>query len=105
VASVAIAVTGRGGKLSVHVESTPLNTQANNPLQRIVFGTFQNAKVTIGNQTIASGQTYTVPASTVGVDFTVERVTPGQATMVPFTVVDGRGAWQTFVGGGTAAGF
>ena len=44
-------------------------------------------------------------ANTVAADFTVERVTPGQATMVPFTVVDGCGEWQTFVGGGTAAGF
>jgi large repetitive protein len=94
-----------GGKLSVHVEATPLNTQQNNPLQRIVFGTLQNAKVTLNGQTIASGQTYTAPANSIGADFTVERVTAGQPTTVPFTVVDGCGEWKTFVGGGTAAGF
>jgi hypothetical protein len=75
---------------------------------RSKFGTFQNATVTVigqGGQTIASGQTYTAPANLTAVDFTVERVTPGQPTTVPFTVVDGCGEWKTFVGGGTAAGF
>ena len=78
---------------------------APNPLQQIRFGQFQNAKVTIGGQNVASGQVYTVPAGATSVDFTVERVTPGQPVMVPFTVVDGCGEWRTFVGGGNAAGF
>jgi predicted ATPase len=82
-----------------------LDRAEGNPLQRIAFGSFQNAKVTIGHQTIASGQTYTVPAGVVFVGFTVERATPGQATTVPFTVAGGRGEWQSLVGGGTAAGF
>lgn len=97
--------TAGGGKLQVHVEATPLNTAANNPLQELRFGVFQNAKVTIGGQLVASGQTYTVQARTVTIDFTVERAAPGQATTVPFTVVDGCGQWQTFVGGGAGAGF
>jgi VCBS repeat-containing protein len=94
-----------GGKLAVHVESTPLNTQRNNPLQQITFGDLQNAKVTMNGQAITRGQVYTPPAGTVSVDFTVERITPGQPTMVYFTVKDGCGDWKTFVGGGTAAGF
>src|SRR5262249_28789083 len=48
-----------GGKLLVHVEATPLSTLQNNPFQALRFGTFQNAKVTLNGQAIASGQTYT----------------------------------------------
>ena len=94
-----------GRKLQAHVESTPLNTQQTNPLKQLKFGTFQNAKVTLNGQTIASGQTVAVPAAATTINFAVERATPGQATTVPFTVVDGCGEWPTFVGGGTAAGF
>jgi hypothetical protein len=94
-----------GGKLNVHVEATPLNTQQNNPLQRLVFDRLDNAKVTVNGQTMTHGQTYTAPANTHAVDFTVERVTPGQPTTVHLTVVDGCGEWKTFVGGGTGAGF
>jgi hypothetical protein len=94
-----------GGRLNVHVEATPLNTQQNNPLQQIKFGVFQNAKVTLNGQLIASGHVYMVPANTVAVDFTVERLTPGQPTTVHLTIVDGCGEWPTFVGGGTGAGF
>jgi len=94
-----------GGKLNVHVQATPLNTLEHNTLTEVRFGQLQNAKVTLNGQTIASGQTYTVPANSVGVDFTVERVAAGQATTVPFVVVDGCGQWPTFVGGGAAAGF
>jgi hypothetical protein len=94
-----------GGRLNVHVEATPLNNRSNNPLHQIQFGALQNAKVTLNGQPIASGQIYVVPANVVALDFTVERVTPGQATTVPFTLVDGCGEWQTFVGGGAVAGF
>jgi hypothetical protein len=93
------------GKLQVHVEATPMNTGQNNRLQSVTVGTLQNAKVTLNGQVLTSGQTYAVPANTVGVDFTVERETPGQPTTVPLTVVDGCGSWPTFVGGGAAAGF
>ena len=94
-----------GVKLLVRVEPTPLNTQQPNPLKQVRFGTFQNAKVTLNDQPIASGQAVTPPANASALDFTVERVTPGQATTVPFTVVDGCGEWPTLVGGGTNAGF
>jgi YVTN family beta-propeller protein/VCBS repeat-containing protein len=94
-----------GSKLQVHVEAVVVSGQPADPLRALRFGTLQNAKVTLNGQQIASGQTFTVPAEGSAVDFTVERATPGQATTVPFTVVDGCGEWQTFVGGGTAAGF
>jgi len=96
-----------GGKLQVHVEATASSTPENNRLLRLEFGQLQNAHVTLNGRPITSGQTFTVadPVNTHGVDFTVERATPGQPTLVPFTVVDDCGDWPTFVGGGTEAGF
>lgn len=94
-----------GAALRVHVEATPLNTQTNNSLQQIRFGTLQNATVTLSGQAITSGQTVSLPANTFAADFVVRRVTPGQSTTVPFTVVDACGDWNTFVGGGAGAGF
>ncbi len=89
----------------MHVEATPLSIQPSDPLSQLRFGRFQNAKVTLNGQPIADGQTFTVPPNTSAIDFTVERVTPGQATTVPLIVVDGCGEWPTFVGGGSSAGF
>jgi VCBS repeat-containing protein len=93
------------GKLLVHLQGTPLNTQQPNALRSVRFGPLQNAKVTLNGQPVASGQTVTLPVGSGAVDFTVERATPGQATTVPLTAVDGCGAWQTLVGGGPGAGF
>jgi len=93
------------GKLQVHVETAATPTQQNNPLKQVTFGAVQNAKVTLNGQSIASGQVIGMPVNTYAVDFTVERVTPGQPTTVPLTVVDGCGEWPTFVGGGSDAGF
>jgi hypothetical protein len=94
-----------GGALQVHIEPTPYNTLRLNLLQQVRFGAFQNATVTMNGQPITSGQVLTLPATTLAVDFTVQRATPGQSTTVPFTVVDGCGEWPTFVGGGANAGF
>jgi hypothetical protein len=102
---VSQTVVAGGGALQVRIESTPLNTPANNPLQQIRLGAFQNAAVTLNGQAVTSGQTVTLPPNTVAADMQVQRVTAGQPTTVPFTVVDGCGEWQTFVGGGAAAGF
>ena len=94
-----------GGALNVHVESSPTNTPAVNPISQLKFGTFLIAKVTLNGQPIVSGQTFTPPANATSVDFTVTRATPGSGTNVAFTVVDSCGEWPTFVGGGTSAGF
>jgi chitinase len=94
-----------GGRLTVVVEPTPLNTQRNNRVVSLRFGTLQNARVTVSGLPVTSGQTVTPPANALSIEYSVERVTPGQATTVPFTVVDACGEWQTFVGGGAAAGF
>ena len=97
--------TAAGGKLVVHVEPRPQNTAPGNRLSQIRFGTLQNARVTLNGQTVSTGQIVTIPSGTTALDFTVERLTPGQATTVPFTVVDGCGEWPSFVGGGANAGF
>jgi hypothetical protein len=94
-----------GGKLQVHIEATQLNTGQNNRVSELRFGQLANARVTLNGQTVSDNQTVTLPANMFGADFTVERVTPGQATTVPFTVVDGCGEWKTFVGGGAGASF
>jgi hypothetical protein len=68
-------------------------------LQRVEFGAATNALVNIpggqtgvpGNFTITPGQTQTT--------FFVQRSAPGAAT-VRLNVVDGCGAWPTFVGMG-----
>jgi hypothetical protein len=98
-------VAAGGGKLQVAIEPTPLNTNLNNRLVGIRFGQLQNARVTVNGQVVAAGQTVPTAANTVELDFTLERVTPGQPAMAFFTIIDSCGEWQTFVGGGTAAGF
>ena len=98
-------LTAGGSALQVRVESTPLNTPANNPLQQIRFGALQNATVTVQGQAISAGQTVTIAPGVVFADLTVRRIVPGQPATVHFMVVDGCGEWNTFVGGGTAAGF
>jgi hypothetical protein len=103
--SVASTLQPGNGKLNVHVEATPLNTQQNNPLKQLQFGAFTNATVTLNGQPVSSGQTVTLPASTIAADFTVTRVVAGQPSTVHLTIVDGCGAWPTFVGGGAGAGF
>jgi hypothetical protein len=94
-----------GGKLQVMITPTAVTGGTPNELSELQFGTFQNAKVTHNAQPIAGGQTVSLPPNTSVVTFTVERMTPGQPTTVPFTVVDRCGPWRTFVGGGTGAGF
>jgi hypothetical protein len=91
-----------GGKLEVTITPTPVNGSSTNAVSELQFGTFANARVTLNSQPVASGQTVTLPPNTSQTDFTVERATPGLAVTVPLTVVDGCGAWRTFVGAGTA---
>lgn len=93
-----------GGALVARVESHAVNGQTNR-IQQIRFGSFQNARVTLDGQNVVSGQTVAVTGGPTSVELTVQRQTPGQATTVPFVVVDGCGESSLFVGGGPAAGF
>jgi hypothetical protein len=97
---------GNGG-LQVRIGSPPStsNSQTVTAIKEIRFGTFENARVTLNGQPVASGQTVTFPPNTTSIDLKVERITPGQPTHVPFVVVDSLGEFPTFVGGGASAGF
>ena len=100
-----------GGKLNVTVTTPPFAGNVANPIQQIAFGQsnpsrgYQNARVTMNGQNVASGQVVTLPANSTTASFTVERVTAGQPTTVHLTVANGCGEWKTFVGGGGGAGF
>ena len=85
------------------VSATPLNGPTNNPLLRLEFGQLVNARATVNGRPAASNATIPIQAGTFEVRLVVERVMPGQAATVPFTVVDGCGPWPTFVGGGPDA--
>jgi Bacterial Ig domain len=104
-ATVKVTTATVNGKLQATVTAQPVDQQTNNRLVELRFGSFQNGKVTLDGQPIASGATYTPSARATSVTFVVERVTPGQATTIPLTAVDECGAWPTFVGGGSGTGF
>ena len=101
---VTVTNTVNGGALESTITASGANAPGN-ALTQLRFGTFTNAVVTLNGQTITSGQTVTLPASTTSVTLTVRRATAGQVTTVPLTAVDGCGEWPTFVGGGVGAGF
>jgi hypothetical protein len=108
---VVVARSVAGGKLQVTVTTPPFAGNVANPIQQITFGQtgptrgHQNAKVTMNNQNVTSGQVVPLAANATTASFTVERVTPGQSVLVNYTVMNACGAWKTFVGGGTGAGF
>jgi uncharacterized repeat protein (TIGR01451 family) len=73
-------------------------------LQALVFGNLANASVEIGAlPPPTSGSSVFLADRPAALSFLVHRVTAGQATTVPITVVDDCGGWSTFVGGGPAA--
>lgn len=96
------------GRLRVTITATPLNGPATNALVELRFnsptnGAPTNGRVLIDGRLQAPGTTYSVPGGKTELVLEVERVTAGQATTVPFTVVDTCGPWPTFVGGGPNA--
>jgi hypothetical protein len=76
-----------------------------NALFSLQFGAATNAVINVtGGPTNQTGSfTYTPPANTAQVTFTVQQATGGGYTTVPLVVTDGCGAWPTFVGGGPNA--
>ena len=103
--AIGFTSTANGGKLYVTISSHPLNTNQPNPIQQLGLGVLQNARVTLNGQQILSNQVVNLPANTSSVILVVERVTAGQTSTVPLTVVDGCGPWRTFVGAGAGNGF
>ena len=104
-ATVKVTTAVVNGKLRATVEALPLDGKTNNRLTELRFGAFKNGTVTVNGQPVASNTVYPVPGITNQVSFLVERTVHGQATTIPFEAVDACGAWPSFVGGGTGAGF
>ncbi|MCC7370479.1 MAG: DUF11 domain-containing protein [Chloroflexi bacterium] len=99
------------GPDSVYVNVIP-NATSDAPANQVSvlrFGTpnpIVNAVVDangLAEQSSAFATTFQRSAQTASARFTVRRVTPGQATTVPFVVEDDCGAWTTFVGAGPNA--
>ncbi|MCC6179772.1 MAG: YncE family protein [Chloroflexi bacterium] len=103
--SVTTLTTPRGDHLDVTIVASALNPPNNNRLRELHFGQLQNARVTFNGQTVTSGQGITLTNQPTTLTFTVQRATPGQPTLAPFTVVDDCGSWPSFAGGGVDAGF
>jgi parallel beta-helix repeat protein len=99
-------VTQRGapGTLLVSVAVARTAAAPNNTISQIQFQPAQNASVEIGGQAHPGGSfVQPMAPGTLQTTFTVRRLTAGQASTVPLTVVDDCGGWPTFVGGGPAA--
>jgi hypothetical protein len=100
--SVSVA-TSRGdpGRLLVTVRTgtTPANPQNRLLAVRFLFGS--NALIDAGGQVNRTGEfTVAIPGRPEQTSFSVRRATPGQATTVPFVVIDDCGEFRSFAGGG-----
>ncbi len=101
------AVNVGGGRLRATVTTTPPPGSSSNAVGQIRLNTFTNAIVEINGQTYTSGNVDIFYANRPSqVTFDVRRAVAGQATIVPFNVIDDCGPnvpWNTFVGGGPSA--
>jgi hypothetical protein len=92
------------GRLRVTVTGRDAGCTPNNTLTALRFGSMTNARVDLGDGALHAGSfDDTLPTPGPRATFYVVRQTPGQASTVSLTVVDGCGAWPTFVGGGPTA--
>jgi hypothetical protein len=101
--AVTVATTPAGpGQLQVTITAATNPGAAPNLIQALQFGAATNALLDVpGGPTRAPGSfTYTLTPAAPTASFTLRRVTAGQATTAPVTVVDTCGSWPTFVGGG-----
>jgi hypothetical protein len=96
-----------GGRLAVTVGVT----DTANRLLRIAFGAGArqptNALLDLpdGRVGVTGTPVYAPPDGATQATFHVRRAVAGLATTVPMVVTDGCGPWETFAGGGVAAGF
>ena len=104
---VDVAAAPASGVLSVTIAATG----AGNSIRGVRLGVdgrpLSNAIVDVagGPNGMRDGAHYTPSAPTHRLQLTIRRATPGQPTVVPIVVTDACGPWETFVGGGTGAGF
>jgi hypothetical protein len=92
------------GRLRVTVSAGTSGPNASNRLHELRFEAGTNAQVDTTGQTIRSGP-FTLPLANrpTSMTFYVRRVTTGQATSLPFAVIDDCGSWTTLAGGGANA--
>jgi hypothetical protein len=93
---------GEAGTLTVTIQA------GQGSIERIDVGTpavITNASVSVvgGPADQARGFSYAPADSPTTVQFTVTALNRSRGAMVPFTVTDGCGAWQTSVGGGAGS--
>jgi hypothetical protein len=75
------------------------------PITSVQFASDPNAQVDMAGLVGQMGPlTIQLPSASFAPTFYVRRSVAGASVMRPFTIVDGCGLWQTFVGGG-AGGF
>jgi YVTN family beta-propeller protein len=103
--SVHVQSAVANGALQVTVSASDVGGPTQNELRELRFAAPANGRITLNGQAQTGAFTHTPPAGTPSVTFSVQRVTPGQATTVPLTVVDRCGTWPTFVGGGANSSF
>jgi hypothetical protein len=99
------AVPAGPARLQVTVSAATSLGTPTNALQTLQFGAPTNAVIEIGDGPpggAAGNFALSLPPGTQQVTFVVRRTAPGPST-VPLVVVDGCGAWPTFVGGGPDA--
>lgn len=102
---VGILTTRSGdGRLQVTITSNTSSTLQANQLQGIRFTRLDNARVSVGDQTVSAPQNVALPGGPERATFFVSRLNGGQPTTVSFEVTDGcPTSWPTFVGGGPSA--
>jgi thermitase len=104
---ISVTTTADGSSLNVKVTVTG----AGNTIHSIQVGlntaTSANALVTFPGTSTDSQNARSYLPSLVGntMTFKIARAAANQTTTLPFTVIDGCGAWKTFAGGGGRAGF
>jgi len=92
------------GRLAVTLMADTRGPSGANRLTELRFGAGANALIDVAGQTGRTGAfTVPLPDRPTSLTFVVRRVTPGQPTTVPLTVVDDCGTWPTLVGGGVGA--
>src|SRR5262249_3961477 len=95
---------GGPGQLQVTVMAREAGCTPNNQRQAVRVTQLDNATVEVAGQPpLSAPGTVPIPSGAAQASFTVRRGQAGQPVTVQLTVVDGCGAWPTFVGGGPGA--
>jgi hypothetical protein len=103
--TVAVATERSGpGRLLVTVRAGTTASTPNNRLLAIRFLAGANALVDTGGLTGRTGEfTVAIPGRPEVASFYLRRAAPGQATTLPFVVIDDCGEFRSFIGGGPNA--